>query len=241
MEKIDVNFDFEELKPIYKGYESNIYYMYGLLIKIFKTNEIDILKNKRKKIEILNSLPIECKPILAVEKNGINIGYAMKEMKNFYTLDNKLLSTKKSSKINDLKKIKIELDQLHKYGIIYGDLAFKNILTNGDNFCLCDLDNCKINDYNFDMTSFNQFLYLKRINEIDEKLDDYMFNILTIGYTYNIALSYVLSYLREHNIPFRFNNKENREILNNMFYISDENKENLNLFINNVKTLKKRR
>lgn len=240
MEKIDVNFDFSELNPVYIGYESNIYYIYNLLIKVFKTDNIDILKNKRKKIEILNSLPIECKPILAIEKNGVSIGYAMKEMKNFKTLDDKLLSTRKNLKIEELKKIKLELERLHKLGIIYGDLGLRNILTDGDNFCFCDLDNCKINDYNFDMPNINQKLYLKRVQEIDEKLDDYMFNILTIGYIYNISLSHVLSYLRDYDIPFKFNTKENKDILNTMFFVSDKNKDDLDLFIDNVKTFKKR-
>ena len=92
----------------------------------------------------------------------------------------------------------------------------------------------------FDMPNINQKLYLKRVQEIDEKLDDYMFNILTIGYIYNISLSHVLSYLRDYDIPFRFNTKENKDILNNMFFVSDKNKDNLDLFIDNVKTFKKR-
>lgn len=240
MEKANfTNYDFTKLNPIYTGVESNIYKIDDYMVKIFKTNDLDVLNNKREKIELLSSLPIECKPILAIEKNGINIGYAMKQEKEFYRIADKLLLTKKSLKIEDLKKIKEALDKLHKYGIIYGDLSLNNILTDGENFYFCDLDNCYIDKYGFDMPNYNQQIYLKRVHEIDEKIDDFMFNILTIGYTYNIVLPCVLPYLRDYDIPFRFNNKENREIVNNMLFISDKNKDNLDLFINHVKTLKK--
>lgn len=88
--------------PKYTGYESNIYEVDGVLLKIFKTYDLKTLKNKRDKIEIIHTLDIDDpKPIDLIEINGEFKGYSI-EKTDYHILD--VFKGSKKEKLEILKK-----------------------------------------------------------------------------------------------------------------------------------------
>lgn len=58
---------------------------------------------------------------------------------------------------------------------------------------------------------------------IDEKLDNYIFNMLTISYITGVPIEILFFYLKDNRLPFPFGSKENRKILG-AIYDFDTNK-----------------
>ena len=231
MDIIKVSDKIFEQKPKYIGYESNIYEIDDILLKIFDTNDIEILKNKRNKLEILYSLDIDdIKPINLVEINGIIKGYSEKEKQGYHILD--MFKESTSKKLEILKNIKQKLEILHKNNVIFGDISLNNILTDGKNICFCDLDNTKIGSFNFDVLNNCQRRYLHYL-EADEYLDIYMLNLLTITYLKHIFQPNTLEYIKNYSLPFILNTKENRQIVENMIKLN--HKEDIKPFIEHTK------
>lgn len=165
--------------PKHRGHESKIYEQDGILLKIFNTSNIEILKNKREKLEIISSLDIDdAKPIDLIEINNVIKGYTMLD-DGYKVLD--IYKQRNRKKIETLKIIKNKLNILHQNNIIFGDLNPGNILTNGIKIHFCDLDNVKIGNLNFDALNVCQKRYLFNLDP-DEYLDNYIFNLLAITY-----------------------------------------------------------
>lgn len=242
METIDLkkDIDMNRLRLVGKGIEGSIYEIYGNLMKIYNTIDIEILRNKENKLEILSHTDLACRPICLIKNNGTLTGYVMKKQTGYSSLEKECLNTSKRKKINNLYKIKEKLEHLHELGIIYGDIKLDNIITNGTNIEFCDLDNCYIDGYNFDILSNNQKYYLKRAQEINEQMDNYIFNLLSAAYISKIYEPYIIEYLKSYSLPFIFRNKENKEILTTMLNTHNIHEENLDLFINHVNVLRKK-
>lgn len=213
--------DFNPNSKIYYGYESNIYeFENDYLLKIFRKNDEKILQNKYDKLLLLSQFDLDLVPLKLVYIDGIFKGYIYKNSKDFYPINGLVEKRKEKEKI--LLKLKEKIEQLHNYGIIYGDLHQQNILYNGTDIILCDLDNVSINGYDFDTKNNHMIHYLNRINEIDTKLDNFIFNILTISYYDNITYDFVRSYLLNNGrLPHIFNTPENRKIIKEMLLLDN--------------------
>ena len=59
-----------------------------------------------------------------------------------------------------------------------------------------------------------------------------MLNVITITYLKRIMELYCVEYIKDHHLPFIIDNKENREIAENMIKMK---KKEMDLFINNTK------
>lgn len=195
------------------------------------TNEI--LENKRKKLELIynNDLfkdEVQIKK-LVFDKNDNFIGYTMK-FENLKTSNNCM---KKKYKIEQLKKLKEKIIKLNENGIYYGDFNKKNLLVNKNNIMLCDLDNIRIVDLDFDLKSVHVKEYEKVCKNI-KYIDNYCFNLFTISYLYNIYYPYILEYLYQNSLPFRLNTKKNKDIYNKIIRLKNNYNET-EFFIDNMK------
>lgn len=231
MDTIKVSDKILKEKPKYTGYESHIYELDGFLLKVFHTDEIAVLNNKQAKLEILHSLDIEdVKPIYLAEINGKIKGYFMEELSDYQVLD--LFQEKDSNKLETLKIILEKLKVLHQNNIVFGDMNLNNILVKGDSICFCDLDNAKIDSFDFDVLNYCQQLYLK-VFDSDKYLDNYLFNLLTISYLKKFILSSTPDYIRFYPLPFSINTKENRQIVKKMIKL--DQKEAIEPFMEHTK------
>lgn len=115
-----------------------------------------------------------------------------------------------------LKKIREKLSEFHQLGIIYGDIKDNNIFVAIDNgevvIDFGDLDNMKVGDYAID--AFNKFSaeFVKDYGKVDEKLDSYMCNLLTLEYLNNCKWWYddVVRNLEIGRLPGELNMPNNR-------------------------------
>lgn len=205
------------------GIESDIF-LYNLngnivLLKLIKNT--DVIKNKEEKLtQIINSnlLDDEVKIIGGAKKNGTFIGYFI-EPSYEKTFDS---FQKRTTKINQLKKLRDKVSNLNKNNIYIGDFNEGNILYDkkSDDIKLCDLDNFKINDLDFDLKSSYVNYFRQRCSD-DTKIDDFCFNVFTISYLERIYLPYVLNYLISNNLPEYFSCEENEDIRKRMIILND--------------------
>ena len=218
----------------FTGYESKVYlYDYNSLIKIFKTDDINVLNNKLQKLKLLRSLSTnDVLPTDLVYIDGIFKGYKSVYRQDFNPID--CLKQNKKTKYYVLKRVLEKMKYYHSLGIILGDLHEENILFNkNDNeVILCDLDNFWINNLDFDTKNNYQIRYLQNHNSM-QYMDEYIFNLLTISYIQKIAYPYVLSYLRRNGLKGILNSKENQQILEQMYKSTDNY--NGDLFLNHLK------
>jgi serine/threonine protein kinase len=229
MKKIIVSEKIYTEAPKYEGYESYIYKVDGMLYKIFKTTDKKVLLNKQAKEEILHCLNIKhIKPIDFIEINGVIQGYTEEEKIGYQTLD--MFQNSRKEKLKILKNVLNELIILHNNGIIYGDLNLNNILVNNGDVCFCDLDNSCIENYDFDVLSFNEQQYLNQAKS-SIYLDNYMLNLVTISYLSRILEPYTLIYLRNHDLPIGINTKENHDIVKKMIGLNPNTVNQIEPFI----------
>lgn len=223
MEKIFLTSEnIKQSKIKYFGYESNIYeFDENFLMKIFKDDNQELLNNKLKKILLLSELDLDLTPLKLVFIDGCFKGYIYEELKGYYPIDGLVQKKKEKEKI--LLEIKEKLHQLHQLGIIYGDLHQQNILYNGSNIVICDLDNVSINNLKFDTKNNHIYYYMARINVFDTRLDSFIFNLLTISYYQNISYDYVITYLiTQGKLSHKFNTSENRKIISEMICLTPD-------------------
>ena len=232
MEKIKLNENFFNNKPKYKGHESTLYLYEGSLIKIFNQKDYELIKNKIAKLEIISDIKEDIiKPTHLVYMNNNVIGYAMDYKKGYK-------NTKKTSHMSKKTKLKVlnntldQLNILHKYGIIYGDLHRSNILYNkkGKSY-LCDLDNTRIGNLDFDILYIVPKVYVWKISEIDEVMDNYMFNIITSSILYNHHELKALEYMRHNKESFKNLNDDYLNIINAMTSLNNKTKNKIKKFI----------
>lgn len=223
MDIIKENNILKKYSIIDEGFESTIHkYDDAILLKRFKTTDKNILNNKINKLEILSNLEdvLNIKIIALVEENGIINSYLMENKKNYTKLS--CLDDKKKNKIEILINLKEYLKNLNDNNIIYGDLNLENVLKNEKNqVCCCDLDNVKINNYDFDIKNniMREYLISKKA---DMDFDSYMFNILTLSYLIKIPEIHIMTYLRNNSLPYILNTKENRKIVESMMSLEDK-------------------
>lgn len=222
MEKIFLeskNFNF---KQRFSGYESNVFlYDDNNLIKIFKTNNNEILNNKYKKLEILSHLSTsDVLPTALIYIDGNFKGYKSVYRKNFYSING--FEQNKKIKNEILKDVLEKMNYYHSLNIYFGDIHQNNVLFNKETkeVILCDLDNFSINNLDFDKKNNYQELYLK-FSTSKEKMDLFIFNLLTISYMQNISYPYVLDFLLDNGLKGILNTPENRNILTQMINLKD--------------------
>ena len=220
-----IEIDKSKIKKLYSdGVESNIY-LYDLdgqtvLLKLLKDKSS--LKNKEKKVNIIidsDILKDEVNILASASINGQFVGY-------FMPLDLEYTRTvsdfdKKRVKISALKQLRDKMERFNKNGIYIGDFNEKNILIDKENnIKLCDLDNFKINDLDFDTPS--TFVhYFRRNCKNEEKVDNYCFNLFTVSLMEKIYSPYVLNYLTSNPLPRYMDSKENRKIVDKLVFLDD--------------------
>jgi len=204
------------------GGEGNVYRIFlggnkRILLKLFYSPYKDIfflpkatLENKEKKVEYLSSitLPNQVQIYSSVKLEGEFIGYMMNEAINYepfcfntYSLEQKIIF---------LNKLKKQLTRFHELGIVFGDLKSDNVLSHQTNYklgAICDLDNMKINDYRIDVMSpyMDEFLYQYGI--VDENLDWYVLNLLTLEAVHKLDLTTYAAYEETRNFMDKYRGK----------------------------------
>lgn len=151
-----------------------------------------------------------------------------------------MCKTSRKQKLKDLRIISDRLNKLHENGIILGDLTLKSVFANKKDLEFLNLDNCCIGKYGFDYPNFNQKRYLDIIGEVDEKLDTYMLNLLTMTYLENLTDQGILYYIRKNRPSFTLDTRRNESILESMVYLDKESKNNIDLLIDNMRYVKKK-
>lgn len=219
-----------------EGAESIIYYYkygnYIVLLKYLKTEiyfngsrksiSSNIIENKRKKIDIIANSDIfkdEIQILDLVYENGIFIGYTMK-ISNLKCAD---INLPLKEKINILRLLRDKVEMLNKNDIYIGDFKRENILVGKGYIKLCDLDNIKINGYDFDLKSSFEIEFEKSCSNMKNS-DNYCFNMFTISYIGNIYAPYVKYYIKYEGLPKKLDNKKNRKILNSLISVNDDYK-----------------
>ena len=156
------------------------------LYKIFSQgkNVTSMNENKERKITRLYELSIEesVKPLSTISCNGTLIGYEMtydeadvRAYPLIFTSDDTIYFLQETARILEYFKTK---------NIIYGDIAYRNILFNKvtGKFKFCDMDNIQLEDFPIDLIGGASDL--ATYNEscgIDSKTDAYMHNIMTLS------------------------------------------------------------
>lgn len=168
-----------------QGFESKLYrYIYGNEELLFK-EYYDYNRIKLDKIEKISSLKTEAlvKPKVLLQVNDEILGFGMDFKRGYYPLSIQKKFLTPEQKYNLIIKIKNILLSLRRENCVYGDLNLMNILTNGDDVCLCDAVNMKVENYGFDEISSTMREYIERAKTTDG-IDFYMLNLLTV-YLFN--------------------------------------------------------
>lgn len=235
------------IKSFDKGVESTLYYYNQdgkiVLLKCFndeiklsdKTIKIDnkVLKNKEKKIEIISSSPLFKDEVTILDKvyeNGKFKAYTLEKSKLSET--DCFINRKKKIKILKLLREKIEM--LNSNGIFLGDIQTRNILSSKDakKIELCDLDNFRIGDLDFDTKSLSVNEFEKHCSNKD-LVDCFSFNLFTICFLSKVFSPYIFGYLKDNELPRILNTKKNREILDSILYL--DNSYQKKYLIDNIK------
>ena len=187
------------------------------------------LKNKEKKIKLISNLrelKDEIEILDLVYNDGNFKGYTMKK-ENMIPID--IFSSKKK-KIRWLKLIKEKILLLNSNNIYIGDFNLKNFLTSKSctEIKLCDLDNLRINELDFDTKHGFVQIFEKKCSK-KEYIDSYCFNLFTITFMQRTInhISYV------NNLPYILNTKENNEIFESMMHL--DNSYEYKFLIDNLK------
>ena len=146
------------------------------------------------------------------------------ELENYKTAE---VFDSRKKKIEILRKYKEKIEKFNEHGIYIGDISENNIFITENGIKLCDLDNIRIGNLDFDIKNCFQKEYLREYEGI-ENIDKYTFNLFTIGYLSKIVSVFVDSYLKEGKLPKPINSKRNLELIKDKNYTED-------YFIDNLK------
>lgn len=193
------NKDIKELEVIGMGAEGVIYkYNFEgdtIAIKIF--NPDIFTSNKLEKIKLIHSKEIDkviTKPQCLVCVDGKINGYAMEYDQNDQNLES-LNELTVSEKLEYLKTLRNIIELLHKHNIVVGDLKLSNILVNEGTMKICDVDNFKVDDLDPDILNLYSKQYFRKYKKMDEGLDVFSFNILTILFLINDSRDELINYI----------------------------------------------
>lgn len=186
-------------------------------IKLFNTTNLNILENKEKKIILLNKLPLNeniLKPIKTVSNNEQVIGYTQELIWPHHTFSELKILMLKKDKIDVLKQAKSLIENLHNNGIVHGDIRSLNLLSQDKKVKICDIDNCIIDGLNFDTYGWFTNDYNKNVKCIDERLDIFCFNLVTLALLKRIMDDTVYAHMKDAYIFNKDIKKIYEEMLN---------------------------
>lgn len=156
-----------------------------------------ILKNKQKKLHLLNEKNIEgfIKPEqLVYDMQGFR-GYTMARINSDITALDVLLDENKSlkEKIELLKNIEQLMKNAHNKDVLLIDFNMKNFILNGNNVKGIDVDNFMIGDYQNDLIpSSTYYYYLEKVKgNIDYNMDKFA---LAINALLLLSNEYIVSW-----------------------------------------------
>ena len=164
----------DEQDPISYDYDSN---------PISLTSKIVTMPyNKLRKLEKLYQMQLEhsVRPVSTISVNGELVGYEMTRDKSDIVLMPHKMSD--SELLRYLRQTKDILEYFSYHGIIYGDVAPRNILINTKTRTakFCDIDNIRLGSYDFDVKPYESISYQMDIGCIDKKADAYMHGLMTL-------------------------------------------------------------
>lgn len=211
-------------------YESTVHpFFYKNKKKVFKLFKEGIdVDNKIKKIVLLSErlknidfvVTAEC----IVKHKGKPIGYIMPY------IDGKIfdsLSFRKKDNILVLKDISQKLKELHKLGIVCGDLIGNIMIDSNRNVYFIDHDNFLVDNLNIDTKTVLLSEYEKVIKNIDFHFDNYLINLLTLAIITRIHAQHLKIQYRANYSKFNFKDDEINKIVENTFNLSESYEEDL--------------
>lgn len=180
--------------------------------KIYKYDVLD--EDTLKKIVYLNKLNLNftTNPTHILKVNNKYLGYVVERKHNFTSIEEIKEELSFKERYNLLLKIRYYLDELHKLGIIYGNINPRNIITNGNDIYFTDIVNSKFDRYDFTIYSNEMKEYQTKKGKMDYNLDNFMFNLLTIYFLNDMEYDNILKNI-VNCIEDYFNNKESNEII----------------------------
>ena len=217
MNRIDIKEeDYKKYCPSYFGYESKIYKLEDeTLLKVF--NERVNPNCKLQKLKLLSQIDVNThflKDLVYVDDNFI--GYTMQNLtKQGYKVIN-CCEHFGDKKIEISKLVWQRIKELHDIGIIYGDIREANILYNGKDIILCDMDNVKIKDLFFDIVSEQNKQYLYKTHFNYDLMDNYVFNKFFVGYYQKIYMPN----MGKDILKKRLDNDKCRQIAHDMAFLN---------------------
>ena len=196
------------------------------LFKLFKEG-IDI-DNKTKKIILLNDRLKDVDFVITAESivkyNGKVIGYIMPYI-NGQVFNS--LSFRKKDNILVLKDISQKLKELHKLGIVCGDILHNILVDSNKNVYFIDHDNFSIDGLPIDTKNFFLQEYEKQIKTFDYKFDNYLLNILTLSIITKVQAYYINLYYNKNCENFNFRDDEINKIVRNTLNLNVPYEEDL--------------
>lgn len=221
---------------IYKYFDSDYYDKVVLYKKfnMFEHTNPDFLENKKQKLLLIpeiEELKNDVKVLDLLYTDGKFTGYTMEKSDNeiFDMFD------KKKIKIKLLKMIRDRIEILNSKGIYIGDFNERNFLTSKDRSIIqmCDLDNLRIGEYDFDVCDKIEKRFLDRCGDLDA-LDSYCFNLFTISFLGRFDIGYLSDYFTWEHVHKCLFTKENKEIIESMIRLNSNYKKSY--LIDNIKT-----
>lgn len=148
--------------------------------------------NKYSKIKELYSNPPEymIRPLSTISLDGELIGYEMTYDKN--DIDLYRSKTNKSQLITALQQTSEILKYFASRAITYGDVKANNILLNKKTgkISFCDIDNIRLGEYPIDLLHDQIDSIVLDLDNIDETVDIYMHNLMTLQLLHNPTHDY---------------------------------------------------
>lgn len=162
------------------------------------------------------------------------VGYTMKKV-DFTPIS---IFDKRKNKIYFLKILRDKITTLNSQNIYIGDFNRKNFLTskNKDILKLCDLDNLRIGEFDFDIMDNAQKDFMKKCGNV-KLIDSYCFNMFTISFLGKYDFGYLCRYLSWSHFSRIFSNPENEEIFDSMLHLTSDYEGKF--LIDNIKTKSK--
>ena len=155
----------------------DIYYDKDKVYKLFRINIDEALIKELEYLNSLNLNSITNQVEFIVIDNQIK-GFSMKYF-NGFNFD--FYYKKYLEKIKLLNLAKQEIENIHKYPIIIGDLHDGNILHNENKVIFCDPDGFIFNKTSNKRKNIWENDYFEHFKIMDKRCDIYLFNILTLS------------------------------------------------------------
>ena len=148
--------------------------------KVFNLTSLVDLDSLDERFDLLSSLNLEHSiiPEYITEIDGQVNGY-LTELVLFYDIDSILNPLERYRALFQIKEALLEL---HKNGIVHGDVHSGNILSKDNTYCLSDFDNYECSSEGIHLNTRNSLFCARDFiekNGITEDLDVFLFNILT--------------------------------------------------------------